>query len=55
MLQGITDEVVVPPKPRTMWMGEGDGGSPDFRSGPKRKTTLDSLGLQGDDSDSAGT
>lgn len=53
MLQGITDEVVVPPKPRTMWM-EGDGGSPDFKSGPKRKTTLDTLGLQHDENDSAG-
>ncbi|XP_070179404.1 TOG array regulator of axonemal microtubules protein 1-like isoform X2 [Littorina saxatilis] len=54
-VQGITEDPA-PPKPRAMWMGEGEGGSPDLRSTPKRKTTLDSLGLvvQNEDTDSIG-
>ncbi|XP_076464551.1 TOG array regulator of axonemal microtubules protein 1-like isoform X2 [Babylonia areolata] len=48
----ITEEVS-PPKPRPMWMEEGSPS--DFRKGPKRRTTLDSLGLQPDDNESAGS
>lgn len=53
---GFTEVDGAPPKPRAMWMGEGDGGSSEFRNTPKRKTTtLDSLGLQNEDIDYAGS
>ena len=50
VFQSITEEVE-PPKPRPMWM-EGDGV--DVRKVPKRRTTLDSLGLQNEDNESSG-
>ncbi|KAL8583774.1 hypothetical protein ACOMHN_000395 [Nucella lapillus] len=49
----ITEDVT-PPKPRPMWMEEG--ASTDYhRKGPKRRTTLDSLGLQNNDNESTGS
>ena len=47
-------EDVSPPKPRPMWMAEGDTGSPEVRKGPKRRTTVANMAVPNDDEETTG-